>query len=265
MTKHLNNDAKASIDMSLSPHDQAVRLMASWISAIADQVKNPVAGISAAATLIEKEMSSFRSAKNWDPAIVEEAVRLMLERLRTFDNYLAELSGFTRPAEIHATWFDVRSEWGAIEQFINRRINQNFKLRTKFADSAMLYADIERFKAVLTAVVLNSVEACGAMINPEMVLTMERSVAPGSPRGVTIKLTDNGPGFSKDAVIQGLVPFFTTKEAGTGLGLAMVEKYLRAHGGWVRIDNSPAGGAEVSLFFPSPEKDPSRPSQSDLR
>lgn len=246
-------DDRQPIDMRLTAHDQAVRLMASWIGAIADQVKNPVAGISAAAGLIEKQMASFRASQQWDPAIVEEAVRLMLLRLSRFDNYLAELSGFTRPVETHSQWFDLSEEWGAIEQFLARRISANFKMQIEFSGSSKIYADVERVKALFAAVVLNAVEACGSTTNPEITVCVDHVKSSSEVvGGCRIRVSDNGPGFTKDALVQGLIPFFTTKEAGTGLGLAMVEKYVRAHGGSVKIDNG-ATGAVVEMLFPSPE------------
>lgn len=213
------------IDTRLSAHDQAVRLMAAWISAIADQVKNPVAGISAAATLIEKQMNAFRSSNQWDPAIVEEAVRLMLERLSRFDNYLAELSGFTRAVTLESKWINVREEWNAIEQAMVRRIPLTFLVTAHVSGDGMIYADLERFKAMLSAIVLNSVEACGSEIQPEIdVDVMPFMDESTGLNGVLIRISDNGPGFSASGLLQGLTPFFTTKDAGTGLGLAMVEK-----------------------------------------
>ena len=247
--------------MGLSPHDQAVRLMGSWISAIADQVKNPVAGISAAASLIEKEMSSFRAALPWDPALVEEAVRLMIERLAKFDNYLAELSGFTRPVVLNLQWLDLRAEWNSIEQFLARRITAEFRLQTEFDGSSMVYADNDRLRGALAAIITNSIDASGATIDPELMINISH-VTEGAAvvGGCLIHIADNGPGFSCESLLQAIVPFFTTKEAGTGLGLAMVDKHIRAHGGAIKYGNSSTvgslgnhpAGAFVELFFPSP-------------
>ncbi len=239
-----------------SAHGQAVRLMATWIAAIADQIKNPVAGISAAATLIEKEMASFRAARPWDPSIVEEAVRLMIERLGRFDNYLAELSGFTRSVNLRPTWIDLKHEWSSIEHYLARRVAGDYRITAKMAESGMIFADLECLKTMIAALVLNAIESCGAIINPEITVEM-RQVRGDVDRmgGVAIQIKDNGPGFSKDALAQALVPFFTTKEAGTGLGLAMVDKYARAHGGWVSIDALASGGAMIEIFFPNPSSE----------
>jgi nitrogen fixation/metabolism regulation signal transduction histidine kinase len=241
----------ARVDLDIPAHDQAVRLMATWIAAIADQIKNPVAGISAAAELIEREMASFRAAKPWDPAIVEEAVRLMVKRLGRFNNYLTELSGFTRPADLRFAWHDLRREWPAIELYLARHISSDYRLTVSFHEHPRVYVDLDALKAILAAVILNAVEACGAVTSPEISVTTRAVDADNTRGGVFIQLRDNGPGFSPVAAAQALVPFFTTKEAGTGLGLAMVDKYARAHDGWVRVGTDQADGGIVELFFPN--------------
>jgi two-component system sensor histidine kinase HydH len=61
---------------------------------------------------------------------------------------------------------------------------------------------------------------------------------------------DNGPGFSPEQLAQPFTPYFTTKADGTGLGLALVEKAVRAHaGGDVTLESPPSGGAAVTLTF----------------
>jgi len=45
-------------------------------------------------------------------------------------------------------------------------------------------------------------------------------------------------------------PFFTTKEAGTGLGLALVRRIARAHGGGVEVDNRPGQGVTFRVMLP---------------
>ncbi len=244
----------AHISLEQSIHDQAVRLMASWIASIADQVKNPVAGISAAAELIEREMASFRDAGHWDPGIVEEAVRLMVKRLGLFNNYLTELAAFTRPANLRMAWHDMHQEWTAIELHVSRHIPSDYQLSVSLDQPSRVFADLDCLKTILAAIVLNAVEACGSSISPEVNMTT-RTVNDALTRsGVLIQVSDNGPGFSEEAAARAFVPFFTTKEAGTGLGLALVDKYVRAHNGWIRVDTSTAAGGFIELFFPHPNK-----------
>jgi signal transduction histidine kinase len=71
-----------------------------------------------------------------------------------------------------------------------------------------------------------------------------------SARGFTLEVRDRGPGFSQAALENALVPFYSTKETGTGLGLTLCREIVEAHGGRLRIANREGGGAIVTLWLP---------------
>jgi two-component system nitrogen regulation sensor histidine kinase NtrY len=78
---------------------------------------------------------------------------------------------------------------------------------------------------------------------------IELSVLP-APAGHAIEVRDRGPGFSPSALENALVPFFSTKDSGTGLGLTLCREIVEAHGGRLRIANREGGGAVVTLWLP---------------
>ena len=67
---------------------------------------------------------------------------------------------------------------------------------------------------------------------------------------LAIAVGDNGPGFSAEQLGQPFAPFFTTKRAGTGLGLLIARNVVQAHGGRLSLGESPAHGAEIRLVLP---------------
>jgi len=69
-------------------------------------------------------------------------------------------------------------------------------------------------------------------------------------QGFTIEVRDRGPGFTPTALEHALVPFYSTKETGTGLGLTLCREIVEAHGGRLRIANRDGGGAVVTLWLP---------------
>ena len=79
--------------------------------------------------------------------------------------------------------------------------------------------------------------------------SVELAVTPAAP-GFTIEVRDRGPGFSGTALESALVPFYSTKESGTGLGLTLCREIVEAHGGRLRIANRAGGGAVVTLWLP---------------
>jgi len=68
--------------------------------------------------------------------------------------------------------------------------------------------------------------------------------------GCSVEVRDRGPGFTPAALENALVPFYSTKQAGTGLGLTLCREIVEAHGGRLRIANREGGGAVVTLWLP---------------
>ena len=67
-----------------------------------------------------------------------------------------------------------------------------------------------------------------------------------------IEVADRGPGMSDTVLAQALLPFYSTKRSGTGLGLALAREITEAHGGRVLLANREGGGLRVSLRLPQP-------------
>jgi len=68
---------------------------------------------------------------------------------------------------------------------------------------------------------------------------------------VRIDVQDHGPGMSDTVLTNALVPFYSTKRSGTGLGLALAREIAEAHGGRITLANRPEGGLAVTLILPS--------------
>lgn len=68
--------------------------------------------------------------------------------------------------------------------------------------------------------------------------------------GLRIEVADRGPGMSPQVLEQALLPFYSTKRHGTGLGLALVREIVEAHGGEVRLALRDGGGLSVVLRIP---------------
>jgi signal transduction histidine kinase/ActR/RegA family two-component response regulator len=81
---------------------------------------------------------------------------------------------------------------------------------------------------------------------------------------VLIELLDTGPGFDPATIERAFEPFFTTKPLGqgTGLGLSQVQALCQSAGARALVDNDPAGGARVRMYFRRAESAPATPTET---
>jgi signal transduction histidine kinase len=73
----------------------------------------------------------------------------------------------------------------------------------------------------------------------------------GDGAGLAVTIADHGPGIPADLRQRVFEPYFTTKDDGTGLGLALVRVTLEAHRGTISVGETPGGGATFAIVFPS--------------
>jgi signal transduction histidine kinase len=76
------------------------------------------------------------------------------------------------------------------------------------------------------------------------------SVTSLGPRGVRITVGDRGAGMSQDVLQNALVPFYSTKSSGSGLGLPLCREIVEAHGGSLRLESREGGGVAAHVRLP---------------
>lgn len=104
--------------------------------------------------------------------------------------------------------------------------------------------DAGQMQQVLINLLKNASEASGDDPNIEV------SVEMGDAGTATITVADRGGGMSDEVLKNALVPFFSTKERGTGLGLALCREIVEAHRGKLRLARRAGGGMEITCVLP---------------
>ena len=104
--------------------------------------------------------------------------------------------------------------------------------------------DAAQIEQVLINLVKNADEAGG---DPgEVTLAIKHAA-----QNWRIEVADRGPGMSDTVLAQALLPFYSTKRSGTGLGLALAREIVEAHGGRIGLANREGGGLRVTVSLPA--------------
>ena len=104
--------------------------------------------------------------------------------------------------------------------------------------------------AQLEQALLNLLKNAAESGSPEKEITLQIET---DAHGQLLTVSDRGNGMSDNVLQQALLPFYSTKPQGVGLGLALCREIADAHGGQVRLHNRHGGGLQVSLWLPWPD------------
>jgi signal transduction histidine kinase len=108
-----------------------------------------------------------------------------------------------------------------------------------------LFADPQLVEQVVINLVTNALDAVEEGSDSRISI---RAAIDERGRG-TIKVIDNGPGIEQHALESIFIPFYTTKERGSGIGLSLSRQIMRLHRGTITVQSEPGRGAVFTLRF----------------
>ena len=122
--------------------------------------------------------------------------------------------------------------------------------QVKTQGSGQLTADRTQLEQVLINLIKNAYES-GATEVELTVHPLPSLQEGGGSAGAAIRIKDNGCGMSPDVIDHAFIPFFTTKPAGTGIGLALCRQIILKHGGTISVDSQEGKGTTFTIALPS--------------
>jgi signal transduction histidine kinase len=227
-----------------------VEHMATLAAGLSHEIYNPLNSISLHLSLLERQLQAGageRDGQDDDGPGFSTVLTAVREELRRIGNFTSELSDFSRPLPVRSVRLDGEAFLSDfVETHAPTLATAGVELSWSAPEEASreIEADPDLLEEALLNLVQNAVEAMETAGSIELKLTS----APGATH---LDVVDSGPGFVEEAADRAFDLFFSTKAAGTGLGLPLVRKIARAHGGGVQVLPRPDGdGAALRVTLP---------------
>ncbi len=220
-----------------------LRLVRTMADRLAHEIGNAMVPLSTHQQLLAEKLDDAEFRESLDHALADGVKRVT--RLINQMRFLA------REGHVHEESFAV--EKLVEEAYQEARRQQPVEGATLKIDNGgkpfNIIGDRAALKHALAEIMLNALQA--NLKNPQIAVKLLTTGHNGE-RALTIEVQDTGVGFSAEAVKRGATPFFTTRNVGLGLGLAVSRKIIETHHGKLEIVPSPAGLVRVSLPLASP-------------
>lgn len=175
----------------------------------------------------------------------------LIEELQILDEEAAACQRIAEDLVAYSRAPDVKSQSLNIEEFLAeniRRFRETLEGREHQVDDelepATILADGTRLRQVVLNLLLNAAQVSGTS---EVITVVGREKSSG---GYCISVMDRGPGIDDADKARIFEPFFTKRAGGSGLGLAVCQGIVRAHGGTIAVFDRPDGGTIVRVELP---------------
>ena len=209
---------------------------------MAHEIRNPLSFINLSIAHLKNEYQPEDSKKSEEFYDLVASIKTEISRLNTMiSNFLDYGKPLTLKPE-RSCIEDIIREVLTIADYKIRE--QQLELRTNLSkETPAIYIDRQQIKASLMNVILNAIQAmpCGGRL----------SVTTAASDGfITAKIEDTGEGIAEGHLARIFEPYFTTKTAGIGLGLALTRRIIEEHKGSIDIKSKNGNGTSVSVQLP---------------
>ncbi|HOX16085.1 MAG TPA: ATP-binding protein, partial [Smithellaceae bacterium] len=226
-------------EVARSRHLNAIGSLA---AGVAHEIRNPLSSIKGFAVYFKQRLAG--NAED------EQTTDIMIAETERLNRVISQLIEFARPLELKKEQTNLVDLIRHTIRLVNAEAGKNAVEIDVKTDEDLPLADIDpdKIKQVLLNIFLNALSAMpeGGKLSVEMAAQKDF---------MDVTISDTGSGIKEEDMPRIYDPYFTSKPAGTGLGLAVAQKIMDAHGGVIQMESKAGVGTKVTLRFPLSAKE----------
>jgi two-component system sensor histidine kinase PilS (NtrC family) len=221
---------------------------------IAHEIRNPLAGMSASIELLRSSLPP-EVVKGEDQKLMDIALR----EIARLNQLITEFLDYVKPNKLKLESVDLSKQISEVLFALRHPerpgyikslkggivVRTDIELKETYDAGALALANNEKLKQVIWNLVINAIQA---MDKPG---TIEVGCAREGEQRVKFWVRDHGLGMNEKTLSHLYEPFFTTKEKGTGLGLATAYKIVESFNGEIRVESAVGQGTRFEIFLPA--------------
>lgn len=219
---------------------ERLAVLGAMAAGLAHEIRNPLGAIKGAAQLLNPDAHDENE---------REFIGIILEEVDRLNGVVSQFLDYARPMRNGLMLIDINQVLRRTVQLLDAEklmsqvvIHENLQ-----PDLPLIYADAEQLKQVFINLLHNSAEAMSEggsiFVQSELIGDIDNPM-------VEISFADEGAGIPPEVLKNIFIPFFTTKERGTGMGLSICQRIIEHHDGSIQVQNRPTKGTVIIIRLP---------------
>jgi signal transduction histidine kinase len=211
-------------------------------SALAHEIRNPLNFINLS---IDHVRSKYPPAEPRERERFDGLLGTIKEEAARLNRLVTDVLNFGRPASLNVRTVNlVRIADEVIALVRTKADEQGVEIETRVpAGPVEIEGDAEKLKSCFANIVINALQAMPD--GGRLVVAVECD-----PQSCHLRFSDTGAGIPEEALDRVFEPYYSTKDTGTGLGLAVTKKIVEEHGGRIRVESAPGEGTTFEVDLP---------------